>query len=49
VNVEENSVTVFRDPSAEGYRAVTKVSPGESLSPKSFPDLVIAVSDIIGA
>jgi Uma2 family endonuclease len=49
VNVEENSVTVFREPSAEGYRAVTRVSPGESLSPKPFPDLVITVSDIIGA
>lgn len=49
VNLVENLVTVFRDPSPEGYREVTRVSPGESLSPMSFPDFVIAVSDIIGA
>jgi Uma2 family endonuclease len=37
----------YREPSSAGYKLLRKVLPGEQVSPQAFPDIALAVSDII--
>jgi Uma2 family endonuclease len=37
----------YREPSSAGYKLLRKVLPGERVSPQAFPDIALAVSDII--
>lgn len=39
---------VHRNPSEDGYRTTTVLTRGESASPEAFPDVSLAVADIIG-
>ena len=48
VEVEEGAVTVFREPSLEGYRAIHTAGRGVILSPAALPDLRIPVAEILG-
>ncbi len=47
-NLVEHHVIVFRDPTPDGYRDVQIALPGEELCPLAFPDLALAVEDILG-
>jgi len=42
------TLTVFRDPSPEGYRASLTIKRGDRIAPLAFPGREIAVSDILG-
>lgn len=38
---------VYREPSTAGYKLLRKALPGETVSPLTFPDVVLAVDDVI--
>lgn len=48
VNREDEAVEVFRSPSRDGYRERFRRGRGETVSPAAFPDLTLAVDDILG-
>lgn len=43
------AVEVHRAPAADGYRSVERLARGSELRPAAFPDLAIAVDDVLGA
>ncbi|HEY3354798.1 MAG TPA: Uma2 family endonuclease [Polyangia bacterium] len=50
VNLAERCVEVYRDPSPSGrYRSALTVAPGQELHPACAPDLIITVSEVLGA
>lgn len=48
VDINEQCVEVFREPTADGYRNIQKLTRGESLSIQAFPDMMITVDEILG-
>jgi Uma2 family endonuclease len=42
------SVEVYRDPTAAGYGHVLALRRGESIAPEAFPDLTVAIADLLG-
>jgi Uma2 family endonuclease len=48
VDLNHDRVTLFRDPTPNGYATTRVARRGESISPLAFPDLTIAVADILG-
>jgi len=48
VNLVDGHVAVYRDPAPDGYRSVQLFHPGDVLRPLAFPNLVLAVEDILG-
>jgi Uma2 family endonuclease len=48
VNLVDGQIEVYRDPSPDGYTSVDVKQRGESVSLLSFPDVSIAVMDILG-
>ncbi|MGY4707809.1 Uma2 family endonuclease [Candidatus Bipolaricaulota sp. J31] len=48
VDLEKGHMKVYRAPSPNGYKEKTTYTRGQSLAPKAFPDLLIAVEDILG-
>jgi Uma2 family endonuclease len=46
VNVPEQVVEVFRDPSPEGYRARSRVTSGETLRLQDFPDVELEIAQL---
>ena len=49
VGLDEDTITVYRDPSPAGYRTVLTVRRGESLAPLAFPDRLLAAADVLGS
>jgi Uma2 family endonuclease len=47
VDLNRGLVTVSHDPSPAGYQTVRVYRPGETISPQSFPDIVISVDDVL--
>jgi len=47
VELAEGWIEVYREPSPAGYKLLRKVLPGETVSPLAFPDLALAVADVI--
>lgn len=47
VDLEQQTVTLYQDPTPSGYRAVRVLRPGETLALAAFRDREIAVSDIL--
>jgi Uma2 family endonuclease len=47
VNLIGHEILVYRDPSPEGYRTLQAARPGDILRPLVFPDVEIAVSDVL--
>ena len=39
---------VYRDPTAAGYSHVLALGRGESIAPEAFPDLTVAIADLLG-
>jgi Uma2 family endonuclease len=48
VDLNHDRVTRHLDPTMSGYRTTQVFRRGESLSPLAFPNLIIAVNDILG-
>jgi Uma2 family endonuclease len=48
INLQKRQIEVHREPQPDGYRAMTRYAPGETLSPLAYPDVVLAVDDILG-
>jgi Uma2 family endonuclease len=48
VDLGKATVRVYRDPSPTGYRTARTYRRGERLAPLAFPDLELAVTDILG-
>jgi Uma2 family endonuclease len=47
-DVQRNRLTVYRDPSPDGYRQVVTLTRRATVSPLAFPDLVLRWEDIFG-
>lgn len=48
VDLEQETITIYRDHSPNGYRTVRLARRGEQISALVFPDRPLAVSDILG-
>ncbi len=48
VNLARGQVVVYREPAPDGYTTTRVYRRGEAISPLAFPDLALAVDDIIG-
>lgn len=47
-NLSEEAIEVHRQPSPDGYRDVSRRTRGEHVSPAAFPDVTLAVAEILG-
>lgn len=47
VDIPGGRIEVHREPAADGYQSVQTVGSGGSVSPSAFPDLVVAVDDVL--
>ena len=48
VDLAEERVEVYRQPSPQGYQEVQRVRRGQHLSSQAFPNLELAVDDVLG-
>ncbi len=48
VLVKDNAVMVHREPSAEGYRSVTRLSGMDTLSPLALPEAAWTINELLG-
>jgi Uma2 family endonuclease len=48
VNLNRDQVVVYRDPAPHGYATTRVARRGESISPLAFPNLAIAVDEVLG-
>ncbi|MDQ3570631.1 MAG: Uma2 family endonuclease [Actinomycetota bacterium] len=48
VDLAAGAVEAFRRPQGGAYREVERVGSGESLAPRAFDDVALAVSDLLG-
>ncbi len=47
-DLNRDRITVYRDPTPDGYATSRVYRRGESIVPLAFPDLTVAVDDILG-
>ena len=47
-DVNRDRLTVYRDPTPDGYASTQVLSPGESVSPLAFPSLSVPIKAIFG-
>ena len=48
VNLIENIVEIYSDPSPEGYNVITRRRHNQTVVPKNFPDMKVVVSEMFG-
>ncbi len=48
VNLSDEVIEVYRDPAPEGYRTARRARRGGQVSPAAFPDVALAVDDLLG-
>lgn len=48
IDINAATLTVFRDPTPEGYRSEQTLRRGDHWSPLAFPDRALAVAEILG-
>jgi Uma2 family endonuclease len=48
VDLQDRRLIVHREPTLDGFASVRTFSRGESVAPLNFPELLIAVSDVVG-
>lgn len=48
IDLQQETLTVYRDPTPEGYRAVQVLHRTDSIAPAAFPDRALAVADLLG-
>ncbi len=49
VDLEQETITTYVDPAADGYRTARVVRRGEQVAPTAFPDRPLAVADLLPA
>jgi Uma2 family endonuclease len=49
VDLVDDAVEVFRQPGPDGYRQVTRHGRGDMIAPEAFPDVQVAVADLLPA
>lgn len=49
VNLEDDQLEVHRVPTGDGYREVTIHRGGDQVAPAAFPDVCVAVADLLPA
>ena len=47
VDLEQDTITIYRDPTPDGYRNARVARRGDELAPAAFPDRALAVADIL--
>jgi Uma2 family endonuclease len=47
VDLTAGWLEVYREPSPAGYKLLRKALPGEMVNPLAFPDVQVAVGDVI--
>ncbi len=47
VNLEEQTLEVYREPHLTGYASTTVLSPGEKARPLAFPDAAVDVAELL--
>lgn len=48
VSLPAGTVTVFREPTADGYQVVQVLRRGDSIRPLAFPDVAVTVDEVLG-
>ena len=48
VDINEQSVQVYREPTSDGYRSIQQFSRGQTLSIQAFPEINITVNEVLG-
>lgn len=48
LDLNQETITIYRDPAATGYRSVRVVRRGESLAPLALPDRHLSVDELFG-
>ena len=48
VDLDAGAVDIHREPSPDGYRVSRRLARHEDVTPEPFPDVVLAVDDILG-
>lgn len=48
LDLEQETLTAYRDPAADGYRAVQVLRRGEQLAPAACPERALAVGNLLG-
>jgi Uma2 family endonuclease len=48
VDVSTDTVEICRDPVGRRYRSARVAAPGEQIAPLAFPDVPLAVTDLLG-
>jgi len=48
VDLQDNTIEIYTDPSASGYKSRKKVNPDQTISPIHFPHINIPVKEILG-
>ena len=48
MNIPEDRLEVYRQPTTQGYQEVVHLGRGEHLTPVAFPDLSLAVEAMLG-
>jgi Uma2 family endonuclease len=49
VNLVENSLEVYRQPTLNGYSLILNLYPGQEVAPIAFPDFTVSVDLILNA
>jgi Uma2 family endonuclease len=47
LNLADNLLEIYREPGPKGFRSLQRLSPGDQVSPLAFPDLNLAVADLL--
>ena len=48
LNLAEDVLEIYRQPSTTGYRKIQRLRRGDSIAMEAFPDVVFSVSDLLG-
>lgn len=48
INLENQTVEIYRDPQSDGYKDCHTFHPGDKIAPKAFPAFSMSVKDILG-
>lgn len=47
IDLATRRIEAYREPSANGYRSLRYAYPGDTLTPSSFPDVTLAVDEVL--
>lgn len=47
IDLQQGTLTVYRDPAPDGYRTAHELHRGDSIAPAAFPDRALAVADLL--